>query len=244
MDHRAELPARGITDERVSDYLVCFDYSMQAKRPLLLDVSLWSADLVNLGAEIQSVFPFSDSFHIDVADGHFVPTLLFSPALVAAIRAVTTKPLHVHLMVSDPATLVPSFIEAGADMISVHIETRSVSDALRLISNAGRKAGLAILLQSPIDLLREHLAQVDAIIAMGTHVGVKGLDVAPEACQRLRAIRHLVTEHPQVQVYADGGIREHTVLELRHAGADAIVPGSLLFKSHDRARVYEWLKAV
>lgn len=217
---------------------------MLAKRPLQLDVSLWSADLVNLAAEIQSVLPFSDSFHIDVADGHFVPTLLFFPALVAAIRAVTAKFLHVHLMVSDPAALVVPFIEAGADIISVQVETRTVSDAIELISKAGRKAGLALLLDTPIDLVRDYLARVEAVIAMGTQVGIKGVDLAPEACQRLRAIRNLVSPHPYVQLYADGGIREHTVPELRDAGADAVVVGSLLFNSPDRARVYKWLKAL
>jgi ribulose-phosphate 3-epimerase len=217
---------------------------MPAKRPLLLDVSLWSANLVNLAAEIESVAPFSDSFHIDVADGHFAPTLLFFPALVAAIRAVTGKPLHVHLMVSDPAALVAPFIEAGVDMISVHVETRTVSDALKLISRAGRKAGLALLLESPIDLLRDHLAHIQTVIALGTQVGVKGVDLAPEACQRLRAIREMIGPHPQIQLYADGGIREQTVPQLREAGADAVVPGSLLFNSRDPARVFEWLKAL
>ena len=127
-----------------------YDISMQTKPPLLLDVSLWSADLVNLAAEIESVLPYSDSFHIDVADGHFVPTLLFFPAMVAAIRAITTKPLHVHLMVSDPATLVPPFIDAGADMITVQVEAKTAPDALAMISKAGRKPGLALLLDTPI----------------------------------------------------------------------------------------------
>jgi ribulose-phosphate 3-epimerase len=217
---------------------------MPARRALLLGVSLWSADLVNLAAEIQSVLPFSDSFHIDVADGHFVPTLLFFPALVARIRAVTPKPLHVHLMVSDPEALVTPFIEAGADIISVHIETSTASQALRLISKAGRKAGLALLLKSPIDLLRDHLAHAEAIVAMGTPVGVKGVDLAPEATDRLRAIHDLISPHPQLQLFADGGIREHTVLALRDAGSDAVVPGSLLFNSPDGRRVYEWLKAL
>lgn len=217
---------------------------MQTKRPLLVDVSLWSADLVNLAAEIESVLPYSDSFHIDVADGHFVPTLLFFPAMVAAIRAITAKPLHVHLMVSDPETLVQPFIEAGADMISVHVETETVSDALRMISKAGRKPGLALLLDTPIGALRDHLAQAEAVIAMGTQVGVKGVDLAPEAYQRLRAIRNLINQHPHVQLYADGGIREHTVPQLRDAGADAVVPGSLLFNSPDKLRLHRWLKAL
>lgn len=217
---------------------------MQARQPLLIDVSLWSADLVNLAAEVRGCEPFADSFHLDVADGVFVPTLLFFPDLIAAIRAITTKPLHVHLMVSDPATLVPLFLEAGADRITVHVESRSFSEALTLISRAGRKAGMAICLETPVERLREHLPRVDAVVALGTEVGIKGVEVAPEAYSRQAEIRGLLSEHPQVRLYADGGIREHTVARYREAGADAIVPGSLLFQAHDRARVSEWIKAL
>jgi ribulose-phosphate 3-epimerase len=217
---------------------------MQQRDPLLVDVSLWSADLVNLAADIESVLPHSDSFHIDVADGHFVPTLLFFPDMVAAIRAVTAKPLHVHLMVSDPATLVEPFIEAGADIISVQIEAEGVKEALETISKAGKKVGLALLLETPIDTVRGYLAQVQVVIAMGTQVGIKGADLAPEACERVAAIRNLMDEQPGAKLYADGGIREKTVPKLRQAGADAVVPGSLLFNSPDRQRVYEWLKAL
>jgi ribulose-phosphate 3-epimerase len=211
---------------------------------LLLDVSLWSANLVNIAADLQSVLPFADGFHLDVADGHFTPTLLFFPDLVAAIRRITTKPLHIHLMVSDPAALVHPFIEAGADIISVHVETETASHALEKITNAGRKAGLALLLESPIHLLRDHLPNIEVIITLGTHVGIKGVDLAPQALNRLRAIRKLIGPHPHVRLYAGGGIREHTVPRLRNAGADAIVPGSLMFNSPDRARTYEWLKSL
>jgi ribulose-phosphate 3-epimerase len=217
---------------------------MQTKSPLLVDVSLWSADLVNLAAEIESVAPYSDSFHIDVADGHFVPTLLFFPAMVAAIRAVTAKPLHVHLMVSDPATLAEQFIESGADIITVQVEARTALDALEKISNADRKPGLALLLDTPVDALLDHLAKVEVVIAMGTQVGIKGVDLAPEACERVGAIRKLIDKHPKAKLYADGGIRKHTVPKLREAGADAVVPGSLLFDSADRGRVHQWLKAL
>jgi ribulose-phosphate 3-epimerase len=217
---------------------------MQRKLPLLVDVSLWSADLVNLGAEIQSVLPFADSFHLDVADGHFVPTLLFFPALIAAIRVIASKPLHVHLMVSDPASFVPELLEAGADRISVHIESESFVEAVDLIAGAGRQAGAAILLDTPVEKLRPHLARVDSVLALGTRAGIKGVDVAPEAYSRLRAIREMVADQPQMQLWADGGIREHTVPQLRAAGADAVVPGSLLFRAADRARVYEWLKSL
>ena len=217
---------------------------MQTRHPLLLDVSLWSADLVNLAAAIESVLPYADSFHIDVADGHFVPTLLFFPDMIAAIRSVTAKPLHVHLMVSDPATLVPPFIDAGADVISVQVEAKTARVALERISNAGRKPGLALLLDTHVEAVRDYLGQVEVVIAMGTQVGIKGADLAPEACERVAEIRNMIDERPSVKLYADGGIREHTVPKLREAGGDAVVPGSLLFNSPDRKRVHQWLKSL
>jgi ribulose-phosphate 3-epimerase len=147
-------------------------------------------------------------------------------------------------MVSDPVTLVQPFIQAGADILSVQIEAKTAPDAIAMISKAGRKPGLALLLDTPVHVLPDRLANIEAVIAMGTQVGVKGVDLAPEACERLNAIRQLLDKHPQVKLYADGGIREHTVPKLREAGADAVVPGSLLFNSPNKPRVYQWLKAL
>jgi ribulose-phosphate 3-epimerase len=147
-------------------------------------------------------------------------------------------------MVSDPASLVTPFIEAGADMITVQIEAKTALNALEAISNAGRKPGLALLLHTPVDALRGYLAKVEVVIAMGTQVGIKGADLAPEACERIVEIRNLIDKDPKAKLYADGGIREHTLPKLRDAGADAVVPGSLLFDSPDKGRVYQWLKAL
>jgi len=212
--------------------------------PLILDVSLWSADLVNLATEIQRICGYADCFHIDVADGHFAPNLLFFPDLVSAIRRSTPKPLHVHLMVSDPASMVGRFVDAGADLISVHVESGGVAEALREISSAGRRSGLAIRLDTPVEALRKYVGKVDHVISMGTHLGVKGADLAPEACDRIRAIRRLFDGKSEMKIYADGGIRRHSVPRLREAGADAIVPGSLIFQAEDKEATQRWLKSL
>ena len=212
--------------------------------PLILDVSLWSADLVNLAAEIQAISPFADSFHIDVADGHFAPGLLFFPDLVAAIRKITRLPLHVHLMVSDPAGMARRFIEAGADLITVHVESDGSQKALDAIRASGRPAGLAIGLDTPVGALQPAAGQVDHVIAMGTRIGIKGADLDPDACGRIRAIRGLFRDRPSVKIYADGGIRRESVPLLRRAGADAIVPGSLIFQAEDRPAMHRWLTSL
>jgi len=212
--------------------------------PLILDVSLWSADLVNLAAEIQRISGYADSFHIDVADGHFAPNLLFFPDLISAIRKSTPKPLHVHLMVSHPGSMAGRFIEAGADLISIHVESVGVAEALSEISSAGLRSGLAIRLDTPVEALREYVGKVDHVISMGTHLGVKGADLAPEACDRILAIRRLFDGRPGLKIYADGGIRRHAVPRLREAGADAIVPGSLIFQADDKEATHRWLKSL
>jgi len=212
--------------------------------PLILDVSLWSADLVNLASEIQRVSGYADSFHIDAADGHFAPNLLFFPDLVLAIRKSTPKPLHAHLMVRHPVSMVGRFIEAGADLISIHVESGGAAEALREISSAGRRSGLAIRLDTPVEALQDYVGKVDHVISMGTHLGVKGADVAPEACDRIRAIRRLFGGAPDIKIYADGGIRRHSVPQLREAGADAIVPGSLIFQADDKEATHRWLKSL
>jgi ribulose-phosphate 3-epimerase len=212
--------------------------------PLILDVSLWSADLVNLASEIQCISSYADSFHIDVADGHFAPNLLFFPDLVSAIRKSTPKPLHVHLMVSHPVSIVGRFIEAGADLISIHVESDRVAEGLTVISSAGLRSGLAIRLDTPVEALREYVGKVDHVISMGTHLGVKGADLAPEACDRMRAIRRLFDRGSETKLYADGGIRRDSVPRLREAGTDAIVPGSLIFQADDKEATHRWLKSL
>lgn len=218
---------------------------------LLVDLSLWSADLTNLHAAIARTEPFVDLYHLDVADAHFVPTLLFFPDLVAALRPLTTKPFHVHLMVDDPLTLVEPFVDAGADLITVHAEhpggDARVRDALHAIDASGAQAGVALQLETPLEAALPYLEQVGAVVLLGTRLGVKGQDLAPEACPRiaqLRAWRHERQLDERVKIIADGGIRAHTVPQLRAAGADAIVPGSLVFQSENLAETVGWLHAL
>ena len=95
---------------------------------LLIDVSLWSANLSELGAEVKQVEPYADLFHLDVSDAHFVPGLLFFPDLVAALRPLTCIPFHVHLMTEHPLSLIDSFVDAGANLITVHAEPQVLQD--------------------------------------------------------------------------------------------------------------------
>jgi ribulose-phosphate 3-epimerase len=210
---------------------------------LLLDVSLWSADLANLESEIHRLEPFSDSFHFDAADGHFVPVLLFFPDLLARLRELTRVEFHVHLMATRPMDLLRAFLEAGVDRITLPFEAgKRVQPALEFVKAQGKKAGLSIALDTPVNAIRDWLPLLDTVVVMGTEVGAKGLDADVRVFDRLTAVKRLAGE--RVCVTADGGIREETVPLLRAAGADAIVPGSLVCKAPDLAQRVHWLKSL
>jgi ribulose-phosphate 3-epimerase len=214
---------------------------------LLADVSLWSADLANLAAGIERVEPFADSFHLDVSDARFVPGLLFFPDLIRALRPLTKRPFHIHLMVERPTTLIEDFVASGADVITVHAEVGAseAAAAIEAILHAGRSAGLALRLDTPVAVAEPYLDCIDALLLLGTMPGVKGQDLAPEACDRLASAASILGERSaRVRLIADGGIRSHTVPLLRRAGADVIVPGSLVFQSRNLVETFSWLHAL
>ncbi|MDX2149461.1 MAG: ribulose-phosphate 3-epimerase [Bryobacteraceae bacterium] len=213
--------------------------------PLWVDVSLWSADLCDLRSDIARMSSYADSFHLDVADGRFAPSLLFFPDLVAAIRRETRLPLHVHLMVEEPRAWAGTFIEAGADAVTVHGEALGAEEAIAEIREAGRRPGVALRVETPVELVLRFADAVDSVLLLGTEIGVKGCGLAPEACRRIRALAPLLAaRRPDIRVIADGGIRTETVPLLRAAGADSVVPGSLAFGASDAAGVFRWLKSL
>jgi ribulose-phosphate 3-epimerase len=214
---------------------------------LLADVSLWSADLANLQAEIARVSALADSFHLDVADAHFVRGLLFFPDLVRALRPHTNKPFHIHLMAEDPAELIPEFAGAGADLITIHAELgeTKAGAAIEMIFQAGISAGIALRLDSPVAASIPCLGSVEALLLLGTEMGVKGRDLDPHACARLEEASERIREHGgRARLVADGAIRVQTVPLLRRAGAGVIVPGSLAFQSEDIAATARWLHSL
>jgi ribulose-phosphate 3-epimerase len=222
-------------------------WSHLPRQRLLADVSLWSADLSNLEAAVRRLSPWADSFHLDAADGHFVPNLLFFPDLIRAIRPQTAVPLHVHLMATHPSVLAAEFLDAGADLLTVHVENgeREAGAAIEQARQRGCGAGVALKLETPVRAVLPYLDAVELIILLGTEVGVKGRDLARQALDRLREAHSLLREHakPNVRLVADGAIRTYTVAELYAAGADAIVPGSLVFQSSDLESTFRWLRS-
>lgn len=215
---------------------------------LLAEISLWSADLCRMGDEIDRIDPYADIHHLDVADGHFSPALLLFPDLAAAIRKRTAKPLHVHLMASDDILLdqIGQFADAGADLVSIHLENGNVDAGLAAIEKRGMRSGLVAQLRSPVSAFAPYLDRISMLTLLGTRIGVKGQDLDPQAGDRLREARSLIAGRAggrRIVLAADGGIREHTVPGLRAAGAQTIVMGSLAFGAADLASRMAWVRA-
>jgi ribulose-phosphate 3-epimerase len=191
-----------------------------------------------LGEAVDRLAEVADGFHVDVFDGHNVRELLFGPDLVAALRARTTTLLDVHLNVSDPDFWAPRFIEAGADMVTVQSgASKDIASTLGSIRSAGAKPSLGLELHEPVEQAEGLFDAVDRVLVMGTVIGIKGVDLDPATPGRVsaivasRAARNREGRGPLVVV--DGGIRPHTVKVLAEAGADGVVPGSLVFGHPD-----------
>jgi ribulose-phosphate 3-epimerase len=214
---------------------------------LLAEVSLWSADLLSIGADIDRIDSLTDIYHLDVSDGHFSPALLIFPDLVAAIRKRSARPLHVHLMATDDilSYQIDQFADAGADLISVHAENRDLGVALDLIERRGLLSGVVLQLDTPVDAIREFAGRTKLITLLGTRIGVKGQGLDQAATRRLLAARSYLSNAGltnQTLLAADGGIREHTVSDLWNAGAQTVVLGSLAFGAPDIGARMSWIR--
>lgn len=213
---------------------------------LIGEFSVWSADLVNLSADIRRIAGYADILHVDVADGHFSPALLFFPDLVAALKKASEIPIHVHLMAADSilCNQIAQFAEAGASLVSIHAENAAAPQALDLLDRLGVAAGMVLKVETPVEVLRPWLPRLRFVTLLGTPIGIKGQGLHEKALSRLQQARNLIKTANlphRVVLAADGGIREHTVPMLRQAGAETVVLGSLAFGAPDLSKRMSWL---
>jgi ribulose-phosphate 3-epimerase len=207
--------------------------------------SLWSADLANLEAEIRRVEPFSETFHLDVADGHYTPTMLFFPDLVGALRKHTRRPFEVHLMTVDPLAWIDPFVAAGADtIIFCHDAVKDPVAVLKAIHARGKRAGLSLLITEKLELIEQCWHELDLLVIVGTAMGIKGASLDESVPAKIAQARRIIAEKGcKTEIEADGGIRRETVPLLAAAGTDWIVPGSLMFKE-EPAEMRAWLRTL
>lgn len=198
--------------------------------------SILSADFARLGDQIALVERAGVSMlHVDVMDGHFVPNLTMGPPVVKSIRKITRLTLDVHLMITDPDRFAPVFIEAGADMVSVHQEVCPHLDrTLRMIQSEGAQAGVVLNPSTPVSTLEEVLELADYVLIMSVNPGFGGQKFLPNS---LKKVRDLACRRTQMRRYLpieiDGGVGPDNIAEVVRAGVDWVVAGSSVFQSDE-----------
>ncbi|MDP9171493.1 MAG: ribulose-phosphate 3-epimerase [Acidobacteriota bacterium] len=200
--------------------------------------SILSADFARLGEDIAKVERGgARMLHVDIMDGHFVPNLTLGPPVVKSIRKVTALTLDLHLMIEDPDTYAPIFIEAGADQVSVHFEaTRHLDRTLRLIQSLGARAGVVLNPASPVGVLEDVLDVADYVLVMSVNPGYGGQTFIPNALNKIRRLDRIRQERRlNFAIEIDGGVSDTNIEDIVRAGCDWLVAGSHVFLSADPA---------
>ena len=215
-------------------------------KKIQISPSILAGDFSNLGSEIKKLEDGgADMIHVDVMDGHFVPNLTIGPPVIKSLRKYTNLPFDVHLMISPVHKYIKNFSDAGADIITIHPEaTKNLKDSIDLIKNLGKKVGISLNPDTPIDKIVKYLNEINLVLVMTVHPGFGGQKFISKILDKIKNLKKIKDEKNfDFKIEVDGGINLDNLSQVASAGADTFVAGSAIFNENDYSAVIKKMRS-